>query len=170
MNVFFKNNRTCFILFLMFLFFFLSFSQSIECSEVYPWQMECLPSNYANKEWALLHCLPNNFWDQPCEVFDEIECTGNRTFTVKRWCPNSKGKNYSLAVILSFLGGIFGIDRFYLGYPSIGFMKMFTFGFFFVGYIVDIVLISTQRVVPKNGLYISSPFPIIAKYSHPDIV
>ena len=154
----------------MFLFLFPFVSQSIECSEVYSWQMECQPSNYRDKEWAFMHCLPNNLWNQPCEVFDEIRCTGNRTFTVQRWCPNVKGKSYTWAIIWSFFGGMFGIDRFYLGYLSIGFMKMFTFGFFFVGYIADIILISTQRVVPKNGIYVPAPFPIISKYSHPDIV
>lgn len=45
---------------------------------------------------------------------------------------------------LSVFLGNFGIDRFYLGYPTIGFLKLITFGGFVVGNIADIILIATQ--------------------------
>lgn len=152
--------------------FFVASCISVKCSDVYPWQMSCNESNLSNREWAIANCQADNTWNQPCEVYDKVNCTGEKSFLRKQWCPNRKGKNYSIAVILSFLGGIFGLDRFYLGYPTIGFMKMFTFGFFFVGYVCDIILVTTQRVMPSNGMgfYVSQPFPILSMNPHHDLV
>lgn len=48
------------------------------------------------------------------------------------------------ALGLSIFFGAFGIDRFYLGYPGIGLLKLTTCGFFLIGYYVDIFLIATQ--------------------------
>lgn len=46
---------------------------------------------------------------------------------------------------------MFGIDRFYLGYPALGLLKFCTFGFMFLGQLVDIILIATQVVGPADG-------------------
>lgn len=46
---------------------------------------------------------------------------------------------------------MFGIDRFYLGYPAIGLAKFCTLGFMFIGQLIDIVLIATQVVGPADG-------------------
>lgn len=46
---------------------------------------------------------------------------------------------------------MFGIDRFYLGYPAIGLLKLCTLGFMFFGQLVDIILIATQVVGPADG-------------------
>lgn len=53
---------------------------------------------------------------------------------------------------------MFGIDRFYLGYYAIGFLKFCTFGFLFIGQLVDIVLIATQIVGPADGSYYVIPY------------
>jgi len=47
--------------------------------------------------------------------------------------------------------GICGVDRFYLGYPAVGFLKLLTFGGFLVGNWIDIILISTQVLTPADG-------------------
>jgi TM2 domain-containing membrane protein YozV len=47
-------------------------------------------------------------------------------------------------MLLSIFLGIFGIDRFYLGYPFLGILKFASFGGFVVGNLVDIILIGTQ--------------------------
>ena len=41
--------------------------------------------------------------------------------------------------------------RFYLGYPAIGLLKFSTLGFFFIGHLVDIILIATQSLGPADG-------------------
>lgn len=46
---------------------------------------------------------------------------------------------------------MFGVDRFYLGYPAIGLAKFCTLGFMFLGQLIDIILISTQVVGPADG-------------------
>lgn len=63
----------------------------------------------------------------------------------------SNGYHFDTALLLSVFLGMFGVDRFYLGYPAIGLMKFCTLGFMFVGQLVDIVLIATQTVGPADG-------------------
>lgn len=46
---------------------------------------------------------------------------------------------------------MFGADRFYLGYPGFGMLKLCTFGFMFLGQLVDILLIATQTIGPADG-------------------
>lgn len=59
--------------------------------------------------------------------------------------------HFSTAMGLSVFLGMFGIDRFYLGYPAIGVAKLCTLGFFFIGQLIDIVLIALQIVGPADG-------------------
>jgi TM2 domain-containing membrane protein YozV len=60
---------------------------------------------------------------------------------------------------------MFGVDRFYLGYPAIGCLKFATLGFFFIGHLVDVILISTQTLGPAdNSSYIIPYFgPVLSK-------
>ena len=41
---------------------------------------------------------------------------------------------------------MFGADRFYLGYPALGLIKFSTLGFFFLGQLIDVILIATQVI------------------------
>lgn len=65
--------------------------------------------------------------------------------------PYRNGYHYDTALLLSIFLGMFGIDRFYLGYPAIGLLKFCTFGFMFLGQLVDVILIATQVVGPADG-------------------
>lgn len=65
--------------------------------------------------------------------------------------PNRNGYHFDTALLLSIFLGMFGIDRFYLGYPAIGLLKFCTFGFMFLGQLVDVILIATQMVTPADG-------------------
>lgn len=53
--------------------------------------------------------------------------------------------------MLSVFLGMIGADRFYLGYPAIGLLKLSTLGFFFIGQAIDVVLIALQIVGPADG-------------------
>lgn len=66
-------------------------------------------------------------------------------------CRLTANKRYDTALLLSVFLGVFGIDRFYLGYPAIGLLKFCTLGFFLIGYLVDVLLILLQVVKPANG-------------------
>lgn len=56
-----------------------------------------------------------------------------------------------------------GADRFYLGYPGLGLLKLSTLGFMFLGQLIDVVLIATQVVRPADGSYYVIPYygPVI---------
>lgn len=65
------------------------------------------------------------------------------------FCRN--GYSFDVALLLSVFLGMFGIDRFYLGYPAIGLVKFCTVGGFMFFYILDVILIATQVVLPSDG-------------------
>lgn len=62
-------------------------------------------------------------------------------------------KDKNVALILSVIFGMLGIDRFYLGYPLIGLIKLLTFGCFGVLWIADIICIAMGKLKPNNGEY-----------------
>lgn len=62
-------------------------------------------------------------------------------------------KDKNIALILSIFLGWLGADRFYLGYPIMGIVKLFTMGCFGILWLVDIICITTGRLKPKNGDY-----------------
>ncbi|MDL2254190.1 TM2 domain-containing protein [Ruminococcaceae bacterium OttesenSCG-928-I18] len=60
-------------------------------------------------------------------------------------------KNKTTALILSILLGELGIDRFYLGKIGTGILKLITLGGFGVWWIIDIILIATNKATDKDG-------------------
>ena len=62
-------------------------------------------------------------------------------------------KNKTTAIILSlFLGGL-GVDRFYLGYTGLGVLKLLTGGVFGIMWLIDLILIISGNLKPKDGDY-----------------
>ncbi|MFA7326305.1 MAG: TM2 domain-containing protein [Candidatus Kapaibacterium sp.] len=57
-----------------------------------------------------------------------------------------KDINYEVAFIVSIIGGMLGIDRFYVGDIGLGILKLFTAGGFFVWYITDIIKFNKLRI------------------------
>lgn len=55
---------------------------------------------------------------------------------------SGKERNPSTALILSVLLGGVGVDRFYVGDVGLGVLKLFTFGGFFIWWVIDLFLIS----------------------------
>ena len=49
-----------------------------------------------------------------------------------------------------FLGEL-GIDRFYLGYIGTGILKLITCGGFGIWWLIDLIMIATGKLKPKDG-------------------
>lgn len=65
----------------------------------------------------------------------------------------SSGGGYDQLVALLlciFIGGL-GIHRFYLGYTGIGILYLFTAGLCGIGWLIDLILIATGKLGPKDG-------------------
>ncbi|KAK7100034.1 hypothetical protein V1264_023045 [Littorina saxatilis] len=89
-----------------------------------------------------------------CQLAPGVNCTDglpNNTFQKNVSCKWTNGHSFENALLLSVFLGMFGVDRFYLGYPAIGLVKFATLGFMFLGQLVDILLIATQVVKPSDG-------------------
>ena len=73
------------------------------------------------------------------------------------WSPASavpgvfSEKSYIAAMILAWFLGVFGVDRFYLGYTGIGLAKLFTFGGLGIWALIDFILIALRRVPDREG-------------------
>jgi len=65
---------------------------------------------------------------------------------------NNVGEKYQIvALIMSALGGLFGLDRFYLGHRTLGLLKLFTFGGMFIWYFLDMALILLNVIKDNKG-------------------
>ena len=64
---------------------------------------------------------------------------------------NEGDKSQIVTLILLVFLGYLGIHRFYLGDIGIGLLYLFTFGLCGVGFIIDLILLVTGKLKPKDG-------------------
>ena len=60
-------------------------------------------------------------------------------------------KEWLTTVLLSWLVGTFGVDRFYLGYTGLGVAKLLTCGGLGIWAIIDLVLVLLRKVPDAQG-------------------
>ena len=60
-------------------------------------------------------------------------------------------KSKVVALILSIFLGELGIDRSYLGYIGTGILKLITCGGFGIWWLIDLIMIATGKLKPKDG-------------------
>ncbi|ULU00373.1 hypothetical protein L5515_003951 [Caenorhabditis briggsae] len=130
---------------------------TVRCTDLDPTQYLC--KNYAVDPITQqsITCSADNSVQVMCETAEHVKCIGkDNQFgvfnkTVPDACHYGAHVNYTTALLLSIFLGFFGIDRIYLGYYALGFVKMFSLGGLVVFWVVDIILISLQLLGPADG-------------------
>jgi len=127
------------------------------CDQLFIGQYFCDEPVVDHATQAELGCQPNRTVLVECHVAPGINCTGAKMSTNSTGfyrevpCRYVNGKSLNTALLLSIFLGMFGIDRFYLGYPAIGLFKFCTFGFFMIFQFIDVLLIASQVLKPADG-------------------
>ena len=77
---------------------------------------------------------------------------GSAWFPAKELPGLFSDKQWLIALLLSVLVGSFGVDRMYLGQIGLGIIKLVTCGGFGIWWIIDIILIATDKLPDATGL------------------
>lgn len=131
----------------------------VNCTTLRVGQYICpsMPEIDANTQQPI-NCAENNTAPLTCRLIDGLICQAfsgfNDThFITYQPCQYTTGHSFQTTLLLAVFLGMFGADRFYLGYYAIGLLKFCTFGFMLVGQLVDVILIITQVLRPSDGSY-----------------
>ncbi|XP_037028470.1 TM2 domain-containing protein CG11103 [Bradysia coprophila] len=87
-----------------------------------------------------------------CSVLGDIECHGPRTFLKDGFPCVKYTEHYFVTTLLySILLGFLGMDRFCLGQTGTAVGKLLTLGGVGIWWIIDIVLLITNNLLPEDG-------------------
>jgi hypothetical protein len=137
-------------------YYVISWINGMKCGDLREGQFVCQfpPVSTVTQEYET--CSKNNTASAKCAPLAGIKCVENGqeiTFNGTQFstdlevnipCRWTNGMHYSTATVLSLFLGVFGIDRFYLGYPVLGIIKLSTFGMLGIGALTDFLLITLQ--------------------------
>jgi hypothetical protein len=99
----------------------------------------------------------NRFGRAVCRPLPGIPCLGAQSWIVDdHRCFVQGSVSYITAFATSLFFGIFGVDRYILGYPLLGTLKLMTLGGFCFWWIADLILIALGRLGPHMHRYTAS--------------
>jgi TM2 domain-containing membrane protein YozV len=128
----------------------LRLSFSVDCASLPDWLFNCtLPCEHDGSPCSIT-CPPTGFHQLACEPLVECNSTVSEK-VIGVTCAPTEGKSVGTALTLSVILGWAGADRFYLGYPTIGLFKLFTGGFFGLGWYLDIFMVLLRIAKPARG-------------------
>lgn len=110
-----------------------------------PSAAELLPAD----KWAEMEAMTEKRWQR--KLVNKLEKLESRQLAKEG--KEARSHSWIVALLLSIFLGVLGIDRFYLGYPGWGLVKLFSAGLFGIMYVLDIILIATFILRPKRGSY-----------------
>ena len=93
-------------------------------------------------------------WARNKQISGELIVTdqaSGSTYTVKQIPGVFSNKDWTTAMIFSWLLGGFGIDRFYLVYTGLGLLKLFTLGGCGIWSIIDAILVTMKNIPDSHG-------------------
>lgn len=87
-----------------------------------------------------------------CNVLLEIECFGERSFLRAGYpCIKYTDHYFVTTLLYSILLGFLGMDRFCLGQTGTAVGKLLTLGGVGIWWIIDIILLVTNNLLPEDG-------------------
>lgn len=137
-----------FSFFLSLLFILVSVWPAHAVSTVVLKDAQC-PTGTTNVQQSI-QLTKNGWWGRTKAKISNAFSKGKASFNKMM----GRDKSQLAAALFALLLGVIGVHRFYLGYPVIGVIYIFTAGIFGIGAIIDLIRIIAGDLKPKHGEYV----------------